>query len=156
MWKNGLAFNLNEDLTNVSDSMQFDSEQTLATLEADNYLVTLEVRGDVKVWWNPDKNGNPDDGTYYNNPSEFPQELKDIIAGNKKIYRKDGDNVGMEYLWTLDDRVYVSENNWFELFIFNGKEDSVPTSSLIDPEGCTPSQVFGIMYDALAEYISNS
>lgn len=154
MWNNGLSFNLNKDLTNIRDSMQLDSEQNIATLKAGDYLVTIEVRGAVKVWFNPDTSGESGDGTYYSSPSEFPQELKDIIAGDAKIYRKDGDNDGIDYIWTLDDRVYVSENNWFELFIFDGEDDSMPVSDVVDVEGMTPSQVFDTMYDALVEHIS--
>jgi hypothetical protein len=134
--------------------MQLDSEQNIATLKADDYLVTIEVRGDVKVWFNPDTSGDPGDGTYYSCPSEFPQELKDIIAGDAKIYRKDGDISGIDYIWTLDDRVYVSENNWFELFIYDKEDDPMPVSDVVDVEGMTPSQVFDTMYEALVEHIS--
>lgn len=151
MYKNDVEFHVKIDLREIKDSMQLDSEQTIATLKMENKTASLEVRGDVKVFWNPDKDEDPGDGECYTQPSEFSQELKDIIAGKKTIYRKDGDTEGIENMWTLDDRVYVSENNWFELFVTNDENDTFPISDVVDVEGYNATQIFELMYGALAE-----
>ena len=81
------------DLTKIRDSMQLDSNTDIARLDMDGYTATLEVRGDVRVWF---------DGVYYDAPSVFPEELKSLIA-------TDAD-------WFDNPRVEVSSNNWFEAF----------------------------------------
>lgn len=122
-----------EDLTGIKDSMQIDSGTVIATLKTGNSYLSLEVRGEVKVWFNPDKEGKPEDGEYYRYPSEFPQELKDLIAENRD--------------WDLDSRVYVSENNWFELFKSKDEKDPVPESATVDAEGSTPAEILMMLLE---------
>ena len=141
MYENGIRFHQDIDMRNIKDSMQLDSEQIIASLEAGEKRATLEVRGDVKVWWNPYV-GDPDypspyDGEYYTYPSEFPEELKDLIK--------------TENYWETDERVGVSENNWFELFIYRDKEDRCPMATVVDVEGYNGAQIFEMMLDALEE-----
>lgn len=132
------------DMSEIKDSMQIDSETTIATLKMTKNNVTLEasleVRGEVKVWWNPN-GGDPQNGDYYKYPSEFPQELKDRIANSE--YSE----------WTTDSRVYVSENNWFELFISNvtNGPDPIPTAYVVDAEQSKVPDLFSLLYDALIE-----
>lgn len=135
------------DMTQIKDSMQIDSGTTIATLKTKNHFISLEVRGEVKVWFNPDKNGEPTNGDYYIYPSEFPQELKDLIAKKTEIYRKDGDNKGIEHTWSLDDRVYMSENNWFEIFKGEDENDTALSADTIDIEGYTPEEILGVMLE---------
>lgn len=137
-----IEFHLNTDidLREIKDSMQLDSEQTIATLKSGERWASLEVRGDVKVFWNPNINsgtGTPHDGNFYAYPSEFPQELKDLIKEDP--------------YWTTDERVYVSENNWFELFIYENKNDVCPAADVVDVEGCSGAQIFEMMLTALEE-----
>lgn len=126
-------FILDEDMTDIVDSVQIESDDTngsdICSLWQDKYLVSIEARGAVKIWWNPTTdNLNNDKGTYYTRWSEFPEDLKDLIR-----------NTGTaENHWTLDPRVYVSENNWFEIFIWerNGNGDlKFITSDVVDVEG---------------------
>ena len=133
------------DMTKIVDSMQIDSETTIATLKTSKHFLSLEVRGDVKIFFNPDKNGEPEAGDCYRYPSEFPQGLKDLISGKETIFRKDGDTKGIEHAWALDDRVYMDMNNWFELFIGEDENDSTPFSTTVDIEGYTPEQIFKLM-----------
>lgn len=146
---NPITFWLNPDIdmTKIKDSMQIDSGTTIATLKTKNHFISLEVRGEVKVFFNPDKNGEPTDGDYYTSPSEFPQELKDLIAENTEIYRKDEDTKGIEHTWSLDDRVYISENNWFEIFREEDEDDPVPNADIVDAEGLTPEEILNLMLE---------
>lgn len=146
---NPITFYLNPDIdmTKIKDSMQIDSGTTIAILKTKNHFISLEVRGEVKVFFNPDKSGEPTDGDYYTSPSEFPQELKDLIAENTEIYRKDGDTKGIEHTWSLDDRVYISENNWFEIFKGKNATDPVPNADVVDAEGLTPGEILSLMLE---------
>ena len=89
-------FACNENLSQYIDSMLFDSGTCIAAMECeldngDVCIISLEVRGSVNVDF---------DGSTYREPSDFPEELKQIIKEDK--------------LWDCDDRVYVDMNNWFE------------------------------------------
>lgn len=133
--------NPNIDLEKIHDSVEIESGTTLASLQADTHQVTLEVVGEIKIFFNPDKNGEADEGDCYVHPSEFPQELKDIISGKSEIYRKDGDIKEIKHVWSLDDRIYVDKNNWFEIFRDN---ESVGT---VYAEGYTTEQIFGLLLE---------
>lgn len=152
--KDGNKFYVNPDydMTQINDSMEIDSETVIAALVTPKKFVTLEVRGDVKVFFNErvkeDKDAEPTDGDYYIYPSEFPKALKDIISGKETIYRKDGDVEGFEHDWTLDDRVYISENNWFEVFIADDEYDVIPRAELADAEHYTNDQIYEMLLDS--------
>lgn len=151
-------FNDEVNLAEVKDSMQFDSYTVIAELEYKGYYACIEVRGEVRVQFNPRVKDGEDvgDGECYNRPSEFPQELKDIIAGKTEICRTDGDTTGMEHNWELDDRVYVSENNWFELF-FGKSKDNITDSIVVDVEGETEQGVLDLLMGAINDYaVSNT
>ena len=128
-----MEFWLNDDvdMTKIVDSMQLDSGTEIAGMKLDNITASLEVRGEVKVWWN-ENGGSPFEGDYYTIPSQFPQGLKDLIL-NDRWYDCDG-------------AVYVSENNWFE--VFTAIDDAMgPDSDVVDVEGMTPTDIFGLLYD---------
>ena len=128
-----MEFWLNDDIdmTKIVDSMQLDSGTEIAGMKLDNITVSLEVRGEVRVWWN--ENGDPFDGDCYTTPSEFPRELKDLIAGDNRW-------------WDCDKRVYIDNNNWFE--VFTAVDDTyVPDADVVDVEGMTPVEIFTMLYD---------
>ena len=128
------------DMSKIVDSMQLDSEQTIATMTIDGIEASLEVRGEVKVWWN--EKGNPMEGECYRYPSEFPDKLKRLIADG---YTSD------EGLWTLDPRVYVSETNWFELFV--GKVgETIPGADIVDAQESSVSDLFLMLYEYIEDY----
>lgn len=137
--------NPNYDMTQIVDSMQIDSEETIATMHAFGVKASLEVRGDVKIWWNPEKGKDPLDGKYYKYPSEFPEDLKNLIA--KGVTNDDQH-------WSTDPRLYISENNWFEIFI--GDENrGYDCSICVDVEGMTPDEIKDMLLDICKEYTDN-
>ena len=140
---NKFLFQVNPDvdLEKIHDSIEIESGTTLASLQVGTHQVTLEVVGEIKIFFNPDKNGEADEGDCYVHQSEFPQELKDIISGKSAIYRKDGDTEGIEHVWPLDDRVYMDKTNWFEIF---RDDESVGT---VEVEGYTTEQIFSLLLE---------
>ena len=150
-------FNEDIDLPNIKDSMQLDSGTTIATLKYKNNWASLEVRGEVKVFFNPKvKEGEaPTDGDYYVYPSEFPQELKDLIAGETEIYRADGDIKGIEHNWAFDDRIYISENNWFELFVADDEDDPIPDAVVVDVEGECATEILNMLMGAINDRLND-
>ena len=90
-------FECEEDLSQYTDSMLYDSDTTIAHIEcaaADGTSVEMDlmVRGHVKVEYN---------GCTYKTPSDFPERLKKLI---RKFPNK----------WDLHRNIFISENNWFE------------------------------------------
>lgn len=104
------------DMRTVKDSMQLDSDQVIATLKRGDFAVSLEVKGEVRVTF---------DGELYTKPSEFPQDLKDLIASDD--------------FWDCNERVDVGNNNWFEAVY---RSESYEESDVVDLEGDTVSQLF--------------
>ncbi len=146
-------FWLNDDINmqEINDSMQIDSGEIIATLKVGTVKASLEVRGEVKVWWN--EHGEPSNGDWFIYPTEFPPKLKDIISGKAEIYRKDGDTEGIEHMWTLDDRLYISENNWFEVFVWDENENpSAPYFDVEDAEHHSANQLFDMLSEAISHY----
>ena len=109
------------DLTNIKNSMQLDSSQIIAELQKDEMIVTLEVQGDISVSFN---------GESYFSYDEFPDELKELIKSNA---------------YMQDERVYVALNNWFEIFVYKNKNDTLPKTYVADVEGMTPEELFNEM-----------
>ena len=101
------SFKCNE-LSQYVDSMLFDSGEQIAEMVFEDngkeIYISLEVRGDVKVFFNEQT---------YRYPSEFPEELKEIIKGHP-------------ILWDCEDDIFVDMNNWFEyIFEVDGKYSDV-------------------------------
>lgn len=93
---------------------------------------TLEVRGDVRVWF---------DGVYYDAPSVFPAELKTLIASDVD--------------WFDNPRVDVSNNNWFEVFYgFSQYPDE--HYDTVDVEGYTNQQILDLLTDCIMEVLNES
>ena len=76
------AFNHYEDMTNIKDSMELDSGTIIATLKTPEHFASLEVKGKVKVFWDP-QGKDPSRGECYRYPSEFCDELKELIKTKK-------------------------------------------------------------------------
>lgn len=98
--QNEESFQCEEDLSKYVDSMLYDSNTSIASMDLykNGYQVKIDllVRGEVRVSYK---------GIEYRNPSDFPQELKDLIKTQPNI-------------WDCNEDVYVSNNNWFE-FIYS-------------------------------------
>ena len=71
-----VEFKVYENCENIVDSMQIESDTTIASLKIDEQReVTIETRGSINVTF---------DGQEYRSVSEFPKELKDIIANEER------------------------------------------------------------------------
>ena len=103
--KNGATFEVYEDLTQIKDAMQLDSNTELCTyISADKkFAVTIEVRGEVEVDYN---------GKNYRQASDMPNDLLELLGDPNNWYS------GNE-----DEGLYVSNNNWFEIFVWDVTED---------------------------------
>ena len=92
-------FSYDEDLSKYSDSMLFDSGHMIASADFKykdkEYSLDLKVCGDINVTYK---------GEVYKTPSEFPEELKELITKNPGK-------------WELNDDVFVNFNNWFEFIV---------------------------------------
>lgn len=137
-----IRFHVNPDidLEKIRTSMQLDSGQQVAWLEVGSYEVSLEVRGDVWVIFNPDPDGSYEDGETYKTPSDFPEGLK-------KFFSEEENAADLP-------NVYVVNNNWFEIFV---SKDGAWTgwSDMVDAEGMDPKNLFGMLYDTYKEYIES-
>ena len=136
-----MYLNTEIDMTTITDSMQLDSNQVIASMQIDGMEASLEVRGDVKVWWN-EKAGDPTEGELFTDPSEFPDQLKRLIANG---YTSDDGH------WTNDPRLWIENNNWFEIFV-GPIGTCAPSADLVDAEGSTPKDLFELLYDAIKDY----
>jgi hypothetical protein len=118
----GYTFYLYEDLSKVTDSMLIESDTCIAALEQNGEaLATLEVRGEVSVQYK---------GNDYHSVSEFPKDLKTLIE--------------IDPYWFNNPDVYVSMNNWFELF-----NTSRYNSITVDPEKLSLKEIYELMADGL-------
>lgn len=133
-----LEFNLNPAIPvmEIKDSMQLDSNQTVAHLKVEDFDLTLEVRGDVRVVWNPDPNGSYKKGEVYKHASDFPEELMKVFAEGK-------DTAEMK-------NIFIDDNNWFEVFIERGGEtiDSI----VADIWSFTPDEIFKCLWETYNDY----
>ena len=102
-------FEMYTDLKILPDSMCLDSGEVICSYTDGNDKVEIEVRGYVTVDFN---------GERYRRYSDMPKELQELFK-NGKAYD--------------DDRVYILENNWYEVF-FNGDEDYDVAEAV---EGCS-------------------
>lgn len=95
-----IGFKVFEDLSKFKDSMMFDSDTIVASMTCDykDHLINIDLKicGYVKVFFK---------GECFTRPSDFPEELKEII-------KKEPNG------WGTEDDIEVWENNWFE-YIFN-------------------------------------
>ena len=125
-----LRFYLDEDLTNVTDSMEFDSGTEIATLSFGDSEASIMVCGEVRVTFKDE---------LYRKPSEFPEELKEIIRAGHVFDHED---------------VYVGNNNWFAIQFRDGTEWD-PNDDVVDVEGLSKQEVFSLMWDALSSHLEH-
>ena len=100
-----------EDIFDINDSMEVESGTELARLQAGDNVVTLEVKGDVRVRYK---------GEIYKTPAQFPRELLDLFHDNEA---------------NAVNGVEVIDNNWGELFYWtmkNGTLEWTGDSELVD------------------------
>ena len=100
-----IDFNCEKDLSQYTDSMLFDSGTIIAFMDCayNECQVSIELRvcGEVDVTYK---------GEDYRHPSDFPNELREIIKHNP-------------YWFTDTEDLYITNNNWFEYIydcVYNG------------------------------------
>lgn len=122
-----------EDLTNIPDSMLIDSDTEIARLTLDDFVVkyaTLEVRGDVIVTFK---------GERYRTPSEFPEELKELIRNDPNFWDPECSGV------------YVVNNNWFKAFLWD-ENNQYLTSDYVDAENLSADSIKEMLLGYAEEY----
>ena len=137
---NRMYVNPDIDMTKIRDSMQLDSETVIAEMETPNALVSLEVQGDVCVFFHTEDAPQGFDGPY-TKPSSFPDKLKSLIAGEEPVRGAKS--------WLYDERVCVDANNWFELFIGKDKSDLCSKSFLVNIDNMTNEG----LYETMTEFV---
>ena len=109
-------FEVYENMRDIKDSMFIDSDTCICSLECEAGKVEIIVCGEVRVTF---------ENEVYRRYSEFPDELKSLMETNRD--------------WELDDRVYVGNNNWFEIFYYD--ESGCVYSDVTDVEHFTEIQL---------------
>ena len=134
-----LTFTLFYSLTGIVDSMQIDSGTRIAKLETDKYILSLDVVGDVRVFWNPDPNKSwrSHDTEEYRKPSDFPDELMQLFAEHRAY--------GLENL-------SIDNNNWFEATISKKTTGEIVYEDVWDVENETSGSILDSMCDVIDEY----
>lgn len=137
-----------ENMTDVKDSMEFDSDTKICEYipKDKKCKITIEVRGEVRIeypFYGPDGDFNIDyENTdaempeYYTKPSEFPERVKEII--------KEGE------LWDSEE-LYICDNNWFELFFWD-EEGNFLDSDVVDIEGMSPEELCDYCEEVLINF----
>lgn len=126
-----MKFEVVTSASNIKDSMQLDSGTVICTLTKGNDSVEIRVCGDVAVYWHPNSKQN-EEPNILRIPSEFPEELKTLISGSyAKIYTEP---TSEKLRWELDERVSVSSNNWFEIFLNESISDVIDIAGESDIE----------------------
>lgn len=90
---NILDFEINGDLSQYTDSLLFEDE-TIAILKTEKYQVTIEVIGDIRIFFKDN---------LYKCPGNFPNELKEIINAGKVLEHNE---------------IEIINNNWFEIDVY--------------------------------------
>lgn len=89
-------FECEADVSRYTDSLLFDSGETICSMNAsdefgDSFQLDICVTGEVNVSYKEET---------YTKPSEFPEELKELIRTGEANRNPD---------------VYIGNNNWFEI-----------------------------------------
>ena len=126
-------FQSNIDLTNINSSMELESGQEIARLRRGDRMVTIEVRGEVRVVYKKQT---------YKSVSQMPEELIQMFRNGKAFNSK---------------KVFVDMNNWFEVFTWtlqDGKLVWTGNSDVADVENNTPEQMRAFLTDVMNDYFS--
>lgn len=124
------------DLSDINDSMELDSGQTIATLVEGNMMAELRVVGDVRVLYK---------GEIYKHASSMPEDLIRIFHEGKA---SEAEQKGL---------LEIGCNNWFESFIYmkNAKGQRVWTgwSDVTDDEGSSPKEIRQGLHEYIDAYM---
>ena len=127
---NKIEFYCEQDLSQYTDSLLFDTGETVATLNYKDFEVIVDVTGEKKIFFNDE---------IYTQASDYPDELVENIK-NGKIY---------DYL----EDCYLEDNNWFDIAIY--KNGIFVDDQVFEEDLCklTSEQLKNIMIDYLNYFI---
>ena len=123
-------------MNNIISSLQLDSGVEIAELSDDRFRITIEVIGEVRLLWSPDPKTAPRQA--YATPSQFPAELKKIIANELE---------GKE-----TNTPIVEDSNWFEIVIEDKRDKNIIDTYETYPELMTSEQVEMCLWEAWSKY----
>lgn len=111
----------------ITDSMLLDSGTEVISANIGGYDIFVRVCGDVRVIFNDD---------IYKTPSQFPDELAELFRAHKADH---------------DPRVEIGLNNWYEIFVYDGKNNCILTDVVdIDLHDMSPKDAKALVLDTLA------
>ena len=127
-----------DDLFSINDSMEVESGTELARLDTGEKVVTLEIRGEVRVKYRD---------IVYKTPAQFPKELQDFF------HKADYSSHDIPDADTLD----IIDNNWAEVFLWkkgkNGTLNWTGSSDVIDLGGFdNPADIYNFLYETLLAF----
>ena len=135
MSQNNTIFHHHVDISNINNFMELDSAQEIARLEKCKYVVTLEVRGDVRVCYKD---------SIYKCASNMPEELIQMFHDWQPEY---------------EEIVDVGMNNWFEVFLWEKDKDGklywLGISDVCDVENEDAEDLRSSLEDYLDEALQN-
>lgn len=123
-------------MNNIISSLQLDSGVEIAELSDDRFRITIEVIGEVRLLWSPNPKTAPRQA--YATPSQFPAELKEIIANELE---------GKE-----TNTPIVEDSNWFEIVIEDKRDKNIIDTYETYPELMTSEQVEMCLWEAWSKY----
>lgn len=128
------------DISDIPDSILLASNQVIAsyTDKEKDVSLSLEVRGEVHICYK--------DRDYYD-ASEFPKELVDIIRNG--YY----DEAGEHHSYLDSPDIYVSENNWFEMFEMNANDNYLGRTWVVDAENYTDADIKSLFEETAEEIL---
>lgn len=123
-------------MNNIISSLQLDSGVEIAELSDDRFRITIVVLGEVRLLWSPDPKTAPIH--VYTTPSQFPAELKEIIANE---------------LEEKEMSMPIAEDrNWFEMVIIDKKDNNIIDTYETYPEQMTSEQIEMCLWGAWSKY----
>ena len=123
-----INFNVFGNLKEYTDSLLFDYE-TIAELETKEYTVTIEVFGDIRLYYK---------GRLYKSAAKYPEELIRLLKSDKAYENQD---------------LEICNNNWFEIDIYELTENN--QKELVNDEVLYNIDISKITKDELKHYMSN-
>lgn len=87
-----------DDLSQYTDSMLFDSGETIAKLKYGNWSCYVDITGEKRVYYKDD---------IYKYANDYPEELIEAFKNGTADNNED---------------IYISENNWFDIVVYKDGE----------------------------------
>lgn len=121
-----IDFQVFENLNECIDSLLFD-DTTIAKLETKEYMVTIEVIGDIRLFFK---------GQLYKCAASYPDELVELLKSGKAYENQD---------------LEICGNNWFEIDIYEVTKNH--ERELINDEVLDDIDISTITKDDLKQYM---